>query len=70
MNKPRFVIFAKDIQAMTGVSLRQAQSTLQNIRKDFSRKKNHLVTIAEYCAFSEHTIEEVSDYFTGNKNNH
>lgn len=66
MKAARFIVFAKDIQLITGLSLRQSQRILQQIRKKFNRKKNHLVTLYEFCSFCEFEPKDVLNALTNN----
>ncbi len=45
-------VFPKDVVRITGLSLRKAQSLLQNIRFLYSKKKHQYVTIKEFCNYT------------------
>ncbi|CAL1518560.1 hypothetical protein [Chitinophaga sp. MM2321] len=48
----RIVIYAKDIQNITGRSERTARKMLQQIRKANGKKKGEFVTVAEFCIYA------------------
>jgi len=48
----RIVIYAKDVENITGRKERTARKILQSIREKLGKEKNGFVTIGEFC---EHT---------------
>ena len=48
----RIVIYAKDVENITGRKERTARKILQSIRVKLGRQKSEFVTISEFC---EHT---------------
>ena len=48
----RACIYPKDIQRITGKSYRQSLRMLKQIKKDFNKEKDHLITIDEFCDFT------------------
>lgn len=56
--QPRLVIYASDVERMTGRSPRTARKMLQDIRKKNNKSKSAFVTVRE---FAEHSgIDEAS----------
>jgi hypothetical protein len=49
-NPHRQIIFTKDVQKVTGLSLRGARHRLAKIRKELGKQKGELVTLTEFCA--------------------
>lgn len=61
MKRKRCVIYPKDIQIITGRTLRYGQKTVDKIKKLFNKEKHQYVTIEEFAAFSgipEDVLEE------------
>jgi len=56
----RIVIYAKDIENITGRSERTARQLLQRIRKANGKKKEEFVTVKEFCQFTGLKTEEVA----------
>ncbi len=51
MRPTRLVIYAKDIQGITGRSYPYASKLLRAIRKQLRKSRNQPITIDEFCAF-------------------
>ena len=62
MKLNRIVIYAQDIQRITGRSRRYAQRKLQEIREDIGKKKHQLVTYEEFCKHTGMDEENVKKY--------
>lgn len=62
MKRNRFVIYAQDIQLITGRSERYAQRILRVIRKRLGKEKHQLVTYAEFCEFSGLSAEDLEEF--------
>ncbi len=62
MNIKRCVIYAKDIQRITGRSQRYCHEVIRKIRHLTDKSKGQYVTVAEFSAFSGIPESEVSDY--------
>ena len=62
MNIKRCVIYAKDIQRITGRSVRYSHEVIRKIRHLADKSKGQYVTVAEFAAFSGIPESEVSDY--------
>ncbi|TDK43337.1 hypothetical protein [Algoriphagus formosus] len=62
MIKKRCVIYAKDIQRITGKSERYSHEVLKKIRRLFSKEKGQYVTISEFAVFSGIPEEELLEY--------
>ena len=61
----RIVIFAKDVEILTGLSKRRAQFLLQQIRKTLGKEKHHYITIPEFCGHTGIEEEEVRQAISG-----
>jgi len=59
---PRIVIYAKDIQNITGRRERTARRILSQIRTHYRKKPNEFVTVKEFCEFTGIEVTEVSKY--------
>ena len=57
----RIVIYAKDIENITGRSRRTSYTILQKIRKYYNKLKNEFITIQEFCEFMKIREELVRD---------
>jgi mannose/fructose/N-acetylgalactosamine-specific phosphotransferase system component IID len=58
----RIVIYAKDIETITGRRLRTCYAILSRIRKFHNKKKQDFVTVREFCSFlnmDEQLVKEV-----------
>lgn len=62
MNIKRCVIYAKDIQRITGRSVRYSHEVIRKIRQITDKEKGQYVTVAEFSAFSGIPESDVSDY--------
>ncbi|TDK42052.1 hypothetical protein [Algoriphagus formosus] len=62
MIKKRCVIYAKDIQRITGKSERYSHEVLKKIRRLFDKEKGQYVTISEFAVFSGIPEEELLEY--------
>lgn len=58
----RIVIYARDIENITGRKERTARQLLQRIRKANGKVPGQFVTIAEFCRFTGLKEEEVSRF--------
>ncbi len=58
MNDSKITICAKEVQQLTGRSLRYAQRMLREIRIQ-SKRKDLLVTIGEFCRYYDFKPEEI-----------
>jgi hypothetical protein len=57
----RIVIYAKDIEIITGKKERTARTLLSNIRKYYRKQKHQAVTIYEFCLYMDMSREEVME---------
>lgn len=57
----RMVIYAKDIETITGRKERTARKMLQSIRKKLGKEKWEFVTIGEFCQHAGISEEDVRD---------
>ena len=48
----RICIYPKDIQSITGKSLRYGRLVIQKIKEINSKEKKQLVTVEEFCSYS------------------
>lgn len=58
----RIVIYAKDIERITGRRLRTCYAILQKIRVFYNKKKNDFVTAKEFCSFLNIDEELIKDF--------
>ncbi len=58
----RIVIYARDIQNITGRSERTARLLLQKIRKAFGKKAGQFVTVSEFCQFTNPAEDMVNRF--------
>ena len=56
----RVVIYAKDIEVITGRSARYARKIMTRIRRDLGKQRHQLISLSEFCAHTGLPIEEVS----------
>lgn len=61
MNRNRIIIYAKDVQRITGRSLRAAQRLLQIIRKALGKHQDQFVTVDEFCEFTGLTRDDLEE---------
>jgi hypothetical protein len=53
LKPPRLVIYAKDIQLITGKSHRSCQILLQQIRIALGKTRHQFVTFPEFCQYTK-----------------
>ena len=58
----RCVIYAKDVQRITGRSERYSHEVLRKIREHFEKGEKQFVTVAEFSAFSGIPEEKLREY--------
>ncbi|RPD39542.1 hypothetical protein EG028_20195 [Chitinophaga barathri] len=58
----RMVIFARDVQNITGRSERASRLLLQRIRQALDKKAGQFISIAEFCRYTGLSEEEVRSY--------
>lgn len=61
----RVIIYAKDVEMLTGKKYRTACKLLQDLRKAMGKSKQHFVTITEFCSYTgiqEELIREFIQY--------
>lgn len=58
----RIVIFARDVENMTGRSERTARLLLARIRKSFGKKPGQFITVSEFCEFTGMREDEVNRF--------
>jgi hypothetical protein len=63
-NLSRIVIYAKDIERITGRKSRTCYSILQKIKLYYNKKKNDFVTVNEFCSFLNLNEELVKEFLT------
>lgn len=62
MIPPRIIIYAKDIENITGRRKRTCYTILEKIKKHYKKKKDDLVTIKEFCEFMRIDEDLVKDF--------
>ena len=58
----RIVIYAKDIENITGRRKRTCHTILKKIKKHYRKKKNDFITIKEFCQFFKISEDLVKDF--------
>jgi hypothetical protein len=58
--RPRGVIYAKDIENITGKKPTAARKMLYDMRKKFEKKGNQFITVREFCLYTG--IDEETAY--------
>lgn len=58
----RMVIFARDIQNITGRSERTSRLLLQKIRHTLGKKPGQYISVVEFCRFTGLSEEEVHGF--------
>jgi hypothetical protein len=58
----RMVIYASDIQLITGKSLRTARKIMADIRLKYNKGKNQLISMGEFCHYTGLSLNEVQRY--------
>lgn len=58
----RIVIYAKDIENITGRKPRTCYTILSKIKAHYQKKKDDLITIREFCAFFRIDEELIKDF--------
>jgi hypothetical protein len=58
----RVIIYAKDVENITGRSRRTAQVILRQIKSYFKKAEKDLVTIMEFCAYMKLEEELVKEF--------
>lgn len=61
----RIVIYAQDIENITGRSARGARLLLQKIKQAYGKKPQQLLTVAEFCEYTGLEVEEVMGCLRG-----
>lgn len=64
MNIKRCVIYAKDIQRITGRSVRYSHEVIRKIRHMTEKEKGQYITIAEFSEFSGIPKDDLEAYLT------
>jgi hypothetical protein len=60
----RIAIFSHDIERLTGKSARTAMRILQQIRQHYGKKRNEILTLAEFCEYTKLTEEDVRPFMS------
>src|SRR5690606_25659653 len=58
----RIIIYAKDIQCITGKSERYGRMMLQRVRIYFNKAEHQLITIDEFCEYAGLRSDQVSAF--------
>jgi hypothetical protein len=58
----RIVLYAKDVENITGKKTRTAANLLQRIREQNKKPKNAFVTVKEFCRFTGIPEDEVREF--------
>lgn len=58
----RIVIYAKDVENITGRKARTARKLLEKIREKNNKPKDAFVTVKEFCLYTGISEEEVTGF--------
>ena len=58
----RMVIYARDIENITGRSERTARLLMQRIRQTFGKNQGQFISVSEFCQYTGLKVEEVNLY--------
>jgi hypothetical protein len=58
----RMVIYARDIENITGRSERTARLLLQRIRETFGKNQGQFISVSEFCQYTGLKEEEVNRF--------
>jgi len=58
----RIVIYAKDVENITGRKTRAARKLLQRIREQNKKPNEAFVTVNEFCRYTGMCVEEVREF--------
>ena len=58
----RIVIYAKDVENITGRKTRAARKLLLRIREQNNKPKEAFVTVNEFCRYTGMCVEEVREF--------
>jgi hypothetical protein len=58
----RIVIYAKDVENITGRKQRASRKLLQNIREKYGKQPGDFVTVREFCLHTGIAEDEVRDF--------
>jgi DNA helicase TIP49 (TBP-interacting protein) len=57
----RICIYPKDVQIITGRSLRYCQELIKHIKMLLNKEKHQTVTIREFCDYMDFPFEDIND---------
>jgi hypothetical protein len=60
-NNSRIIIYAKDIERITGRKPRTCYTILQKIKSFYNKQKNDFVTVKEFCQFLNLDEDQVKE---------
>lgn len=58
----RVIIYAKDIQALTGKSERYGRLMIRKVKDHFHKADHHFVTIHEFCQYTGLTPDDIEAF--------
>lgn len=61
----RLVIYARDVENLTGLSPRSARRMIHQVRKELGKRKGQYLTIPEFCAVTGFNQEHVREFLSG-----
>lgn len=61
----RIVIYAKDVENITGRKARTARKLLEKIRESNNKPKDAFVTVREFCLYTGISESEVKEFMLG-----
>lgn len=57
----RICIYPKDVQIITGRSLRYCQELIKDIKMLLQKERHQTVTIKEFCDYMDFPFEDIND---------
>jgi hypothetical protein len=58
----RIVIYAKDIENITGRKEKAARQLMKKMRNHFGKKPGSMITVREFCKYTGLSVEEVTAF--------
>jgi len=58
----RIVIYAKDIENITGRKEKAARQLMKKMRNHFGKKPGSMITVREFCKYTGLSVEEVNAF--------
>jgi hypothetical protein len=59
MGSKRIIVYPKDVQMITGKSVKYSRALLRKIKKENAKRPDQFVSISEFAAFTGISVDEV-----------